>query len=356
LLAAFLAALAVAAPASVQSRQLSFRPFASGLEALTSVATTPAEPNRVYVTTRRGRVLFFVNGRYRGVFLDLEDRVASFDPEQGLLSIAFHPNYKRNHRFYVYYTDFGRDVHVVEFRSKRGHGVKRTARRLLFVDHPETNHNGGQLAFDRGGLLYAGVGDGGQPGDPNDHAQNIDENLGKLIRIDPLRQGARWEIVGLGLRNPWRFSFDRANGDLYLADVGTSVWEEIDYRPRAQIGTLANYGWRLFEGPDPRFPDSPRGPGALVRPVHWYNQSDGSCAIVGGYVYHGRAVAAARGRYFFGDYCSGFVWSMRVVNGAATDVRREVLPRVRGLTSFGVSPAGELFLVTDTGRILLLKK
>jgi hypothetical protein len=141
---------------------------------------------------------------------------------------------------------------------------------------------------------------------------------------------------------------------LYIADVGTSLWEEINYRPRARIATLANYGWRLFEGPDPRFPDSPQGPGELVRPVHWYNQSDGSCALVGGYVYRGRSIPAARGRYFFGDYCSGFVWSLRVVGGAATDVRREPF-RVRGLTSFGRGPSGDLFLVTDTGKILLLR-
>jgi glucose/arabinose dehydrogenase len=196
------------------------------------------------------------------------------------------------------------------------------------------------------------MGDGGSAGDPGNRAQNMNERLGKLLRIDPLGAGASWQIVALGLRNPWRFSFDRANGDLYIADVGQGDWEEIDYRARAQIGTLANYGWRAFEG-RARFSNTTLGPGALVAPVHVYNHDDGSCSVTGGYVYRGRAVPAARGRYFFGDYCSGKVWSLRIEGGRAVGVRREPF-RVASLTSFGEGVGGELYLATGNGRIYRL--
>ena len=354
MIASVLAAAALVAPVSAGHQHVSVRPFASGLEALTAVASTPAEPTRLYAVTKRGRVLTFVNGRQRGVFIDLEDRVLSTDSEQGLLSIAFHPDYRRNHRFYVNYTNFGGDTRIVEFRSRNGRGIKSTARVLLSVEQPRSNHNGGDLQFDKSGFLYVGMGDGGEPGDPDNRAQNINERLGKLLRINPLVSGARWQIVGLGLRNPWRFSFDRMTGDLYVADVGTALAEEVDFRPRARIGMVANYGWRAFEG-DVRFSNAALGPGELVEPVHAYNHDEGNCTIIGGFVYRGRSVPAARGRYFFGDYCSGFVWSLRVQGGKATDVRRESF-RAPGLTSFGEDASGELYLATERGRILKLKK
>src|SRR6185437_5613537 len=142
------------------------------------------------------------------------------------------------------------------------------------------------------------------------------------LGIDPLRRGEGGQIVALGLRNPWRFSFDRANGDLYIGDVGQGNWEEIDYRAAASIGRLANYGWRTFEG-RARFSNTALGPGQLVAPVFVYSHADDNCSVTGGYVYRGRTVTAAVGRYFFGDYCSGIVWSLRIDNGQATDVRRE---------------------------------
>jgi Glucose / Sorbosone dehydrogenase len=143
------------------------------------------------------------------------------------------------------------DTHVSEFRSQDGRGLVSSERRLLCVKQPYPNHNGGQLQFGPDGLLYVGMGDGGSGGDPQNRAQNLKDRLGKLLRIDPSRPGARWQIIGYGLRNPWRFSFDRANGDLYLADVGQGAWEEVDYRPRARLNGLANYGWRLYEGREP---------------------------------------------------------------------------------------------------------
>jgi len=348
MLAAFLAASALLVP---QQQSLSLQPYASGLAPLTAVASTPAEPSRLYAVEQSGRIRYLVNGRVRGTFIDLSDRIVS-GGEQGLLSVAFHPGYRRNHRFYVDYTDKQGNTRVVEFRSRNGRGLKSTARQLLFVRQPYPNHNGGQLQFDRTGLLYVGMGDGGSAGDPGNRAQNAAQRLGKLLRINPLKRGARWQIVGLGLRNPWRYSFDRATGDLYIGDVGQDSWEEIDYRPASAIATLANYGWRAFQGRS-RFSNTALGRGRLVSPVYVYSHGDDNCSVTGGYVYRGRAVAAAAGRYFFGDYCSGTVWSMRVVNGSASDVRREPF-RIGSLSSFGEDASGELYAATGNGRIYKL--
>jgi glucose/arabinose dehydrogenase len=352
-LAQVLAAAALVVPGSQMQHELSVRPYASGLSALTGISSTPAEPRRLYAVEQAGRIKYLVNGKVGGTFLDIRDRIVS-GGEQGLLSLAFHPAYARNHRFYVNYTDRSGNTRVVEFRSRNGRAVKSTARQLLFVRQPYANHNGGQLQFDSGGMLYVGMGDGGSAGDPGNRAQSMSQRLGKLLRINPLRQGTKWQIVGLGLRNPWRFSFDRANGDLYIGDVGQGNWEEIDYRPRTQIGTLANYGWKVFEG-RVRYSNTALGPGQLVAPIDAYSHDEGNCSVTGGYVYRGRAVSAASGRYFFGDYCSGIVWSLRVEDGRAADVRRESF-RVSSLTTFGEDAVGELYFATENGRILKLSQ
>ena len=340
MLATFFAAAALLAP---QQQQASLQPYASGLSALTGISSTRAEPSRLYAVEQDGRIAYLVNGRVRGTFIDLRNRVTS-GGEQGLLSVAFHPNYARNHRFYVDYTDKQGNTRVVEFRSRNGRGLKSTARQLLFVRQPYANHNGGELQFDRHGLLYVGMGDGGSEGDPGNRSQNPRDRLGKLLRINPLKRGAQWQMVALGLRNPWRFSFDPATGDLYIGDVGQNTWEEIDYRPAALIGKLANYGWRTYEG-RARYSNTPLGPGQLVAPVYVYSHEDGNCSVTGGYV--------NGGRYYFGDYCSGTVWSLRIVNGSAVDVRRETF-RVPQLTSFGEDAAGRLYLATGGGRIYKL--
>jgi glucose/arabinose dehydrogenase len=348
------AACAVAvAPCSVDRAQATFRPYASGLSAITYIAANRAEPRRLYVVEQDGRIRYLVGGRVRGTFLDLRSSVLS-GGEQGLLSVAFHPNYAKNHRFYVDYTDKNGDTRVVEFRSRNGVGVRSTARQLLFVDQPYANHNGGQLEFGPDGLLYVGMGDGGSAGDPGNRAQNLSQRLGKLLRTNPLSRRPAWRIAGYGLRNPWRFSFDR-NGDLYIADVGQGEWEEIDYRPRAQLKNLANYGWNIFEGRARYRNGTPNSAGQLVSPVYVYSHNGGACSVTGGYVYHGRAVPAAAGRYFFGDYCSGAVWSLRIANGNATDVRRESAT-IDQLTTFGEDSAGELYAGTGDGRILKLSR
>ena len=352
MLAPLLAAAALVSPAAQQARQeLSVSPFARGLSAVTAIASNKAEPRRLYAVEQVGRIRYFVNGKLGGTFLDIRDRVVS-GGEQGLLSLAFHPQYARNHRFYVNYTDKSGNTRVTEFRSRNGRAIKSTARQLLFVRQPYSNHNGGELQFDSSGRLYVGMGDGGSGGDPGNRAQNMNERLGKLLRIDPLRRGAQWQIVGLGLRNPWRFSFDRANGDLYIGDVGQGNWEEIDYRPRAAISALANYGWRAFEG-RARYSSTALGAGQLVAPVYVYSHAENNCSVTGGYVYRGRAVPSAVGRYFFGDYCSGIVWSLRMQDGSAVDVRREPF-RVSLLTTFGQDGAGELYLGTGNGEIFRL--
>src|SRR5262249_19455158 len=304
--------LAAAALLPPQQQHVSLQPHASGLGALTGISSTPPGPHRPYAGEQSGRIKYLVNGRVRGTFIDLHDRIVS-GGEQGLLSVAFHPNYARNHRFYVDYTDKQGDTRVVEFRSRNGRGLRSTARQLLFVRQPYPNHNGGELQFDRKGLLYVGMGDGGSEGDPGNRSQNPRQRLGKLLRINTLTRGAHWQMVALGLRNPWRFSFDRANGDMYIGDVGQNSWEEIDYRAAAAIGRLANYGWKTYEG-RARYSNTPLGPGQLVGPVYVYSHEDSNCSVTGGYVYRGRSVAAAVGRYFFGHYCSRTASTLPLAN------------------------------------------
>ncbi len=307
------------------------------------------ERGRLYVVERAGRIRVLEKGRKRTTpFLDIRSRVGSDSSEQGLLSMAFHPAYATNRRFYVNYTDREGDTRVVEFRSDGRRGLTKTARELLFVRQPFANHNGGQLQFGPDGKLYVGMGDGGSGGDPQNHGQNPNSKLGKLLRTNPL--SVRWEIAGYGLRNPWRFSFDRKTGDLYIGDVGQNAREEIDFRPRG--APPANFGWARYEA-NLEFKDvALHPPSPLVFPIFDYGHNDG-CSVTGGYVYRGSAVPQAKGRYFAGDYCSGDVWSLRVVAGKATNVRSEPF-RVESLSSFGEDARGELYLVSLDGAIYRL--
>jgi glucose/arabinose dehydrogenase len=354
ILATAAAAAALASPTHVAASQLSMRPLLSGLSSPTYLTATRSQPNRLYIVEQPGMIRVVVNGKLRArPFLDIHQLVRA-GGEQGLLSLAFHPRYARNHLFYVYYNDTSGDVRVFEYRSNGNVAIPSSARSLLRVDHREfPNHDGGQLQFGPDGLLYAGLGDGGSGGDPHDNGQNLNVKLAKLLRINPTRRGADWQIVGYGLRNPWRFSFDRANGNLWIGDVGQGAWEEIDFRPRSQLSRLANYGWSVFEG-RARYKDTPQNTqGALVQPVFVYPHSQG-CSVTGGYVYRGRAVPAARGRYFFGDYCSGRVWS-GVLSRGTLRVRRE--PFLLGnLSSWGEDARGELYAVTLDGAVLKLAR
>jgi glucose/arabinose dehydrogenase len=325
------------------------RPYVSGFHSPTFVGTAPGQPDRLYVVEQAGTIRYVEGRRIAGTLLDIRSRVGS-GGERGLLSVAFSPKYEQNHLFYVDYTDKQGDTRVVEFRSRDDRAVLASARQLLFVEQPYPNHNGGQLQFGPNGLLYVGMGDGGSEGDPGNRAQNLHVRLGKLLRIDPSRRGARWRIVGYGLRNPWRFSFDRAKGDLYIADVGQQSWEEIDFRARSQLDTVANYGWRIYEGRARYAAGTPTAAGVLVAPISVYSHKEG-CSVTGGYVYRGRSVPTAFGRYFFGDLCSGTIWSLRVVDGRAVDLRRE-RPRIGQLSSFGEGADGALYAVSvGSGRL-----
>jgi glucose/arabinose dehydrogenase len=325
---------------------------ARGFDSPVHLAAAPGEPNRLYVVEQAGRIRAIQNGRVQSnAFLDIRNLVTS-GGEQGLLSVAFHPDYAANRLFYVDYTDEDGHTRVVEYRA-RANGQPVESRQILFVEQPDVNHNGGQLAFGPDGYLYVGMGDGGGADNVYETAQDLSSRLGKLLRIDVDAAGSDWEIVAYGLRNPWRFSFDRKTGDLYMGDVGQDEWEEIDYARRNSPG-LENYGWPRFEGKHQYLDEDLNSSGRVVGPIAEYNHDLG-CSVTGGFVYRGSAVPKAKGRYFYGDYCTGTVWSFVVVNGKATDRRRHSFS-VAGLSSFGENLKGELYLVSQGGAIYRLAK
>jgi glucose/arabinose dehydrogenase len=329
--------------------ELRFRQVAGGFAQPVYVAQPRGEPGRLYVVERPGRIVVLATGR-RSTFLDIRSRVESGYDEQGLLSVAFSPRYATNHRFYVYYTNRQGDVEVDTLVSRRGRAVASSRRRILLVPHrANDNHDGGQLQFGPDGALYAGTGDGGAGGDPPNNSQNLSRRLGKLLRYS----GGRWRVAAYGLRNPWRFSFDRSTGDLLIGDVGQDTWEEIDFRPRSALRTLTNYGWSAYEGMSTYTPSRLNRRGVLVKPIQVYRHGDDGCSVTGGYVYRGSAVPAAKGRYFYGDFCSGMIWSLRVENGRAVDNRREPM-RIANLSSFGEDARGELYAVSLNGGLYRL--
>jgi glucose/arabinose dehydrogenase len=322
----------------------------AGLTRPVFVTAAPGEPRRLYVVEQAGVIRIVDRGKLlRAPFVDLRRLVGSDSNEQGLLGLAFDPGYAKNHRFYVDYTDKKGDTNVAVLVSSKGRAVARSLRRLLFVDQPYDNHNGGMLAFGPDRQLYVGLGDGGSGGDPENRAQDPNSQLGKLLRID-VRHGNAVSMAALGLRNAWRFSFDRATSDLYIGDVGQDTTEEVDY-VRAGWTGLLNFGWRVYEGSS-KFKDGPLGPGTLVAPIAQYTHADG-CSVTGGYVYRGRAVPEAVGRYYYGDFCSGHVWSLAVTGGVASAPTAEGFT-VPSLSSFGQDAAGELYLVSLDGVVYRL--
>jgi glucose/arabinose dehydrogenase len=321
---------------------------ASGLDSPTFVTSAPGQSDRLYVTEQTGRIRI-IEGKHvlPEPFLDLTSEVSS-GGERGLLSVAFHPDFVSNGLFYVNYTDREGDTRVAEFRESAAAGAAKT-REILYVSQPYANHNGGQLAFGPDGLLYVGMGDGGSGGDPENRAQDLSSRLGKLLRLDVDGSSTEWEMAAFGLRNPWRFSFDRVTGDLWVGDVGQNEWEEVSFVAAPELGEVHNFGWDVYEA-SMVFEDKPLTPGGiLVEPLTEYSHDLG-CSVTGGYVYRGsRLRDQAWGRYFYGDYCSGRIWSLAYWDDAVT--RRGHPFRIRGLTSFGEDVDGELYAVSSDGSL-----
>ena len=311
----------------------------------------PGDPAHLWVVERPGRIVETTrDGVKTSAVLDLTKLVTKGN-EQGLLGLAFDPGFTTNKHFYVDYTDVDGNTRVFRFTWRNGDAVEPTS--LLFEEQPYSNHNGGQLLFDRTGKLLVGLGDGGSVGDPADRAQSLGSDLGKILRIDPSTgQGlpdnpypVNSRVWALGLRNPWRFSFD-TNGDLYVGDVGQNKVEEVDVvPPRLQRG--ANYGWSVYEG-DQLFKPGQLVTlgGPLITPAYTYLHSEeGGCSVTGGLVYRGKALPDLVGSYVFGDYCIGQLLSARrTATGITPPV--ELGLRVAGLQAFGVDQDGELLVMS----------
>jgi glucose/arabinose dehydrogenase len=379
-LAAPISALPAAAASSVSLSQV-----LSGYSRPILVTAAGGNSRVIFIVEQSGKIkrATYQNGSWKklGTFLDIRSRVN--DPnkpnngERGLLGLAFHPNYAQNGRFYVNYTRAGTgakkgDTVVAEYRRKTSGKANRASQRIIMViDQPERNHNGGHLAFGPDGLLYIGTGDGGGGGDPNNKAQQLTTRLGKILRIDPrdpdgkggrtfripstnprVGKSGRNDLWAWGLRNPWRFSFDRKNGNLWIGDVGQGKREEIDRSRSASNGKGAgkgkNYGWRRCEGKR-RYPDTSKNCDFGTRPVHDYAHGNGRCSVTGGYVHRGPEAPAWRGVYVAGDYCGRLF-----VLGSAGKVLLSKTTS-RNITTFGEDNAGRILAADLGGRIFTVK-
>jgi glucose/arabinose dehydrogenase len=333
------------------------------LEQPLAMAVRSGDPS-LYVAEKTGRVVAIRGGVVDPVpVLDLTGQV-SLGGEQGLLGLAFSPS---GRNLYVNYTDTNGDTHVTEYAMQGGRARAATQRDILFVDQPYANHNGGNLAFGPDGYLYIGLGDGGSGGDPQGNGQSLTTLLGKMLRIDPRPSGARAygippdnpfldrpdarpEIWAYGLRNPWRYSFDRETGDLWVGDVGQSAWEEIDVQPSGSPGG-ENYGWNRMEGDHP-YGDAD-APARAVRPVFEYSHDDGGCTVAGGYVYRGESIPDLYGAYLFADFCLGSLEALRLRDGRVVD-HRDLGPVVSHLSSFGQDARAELYAMSLDGPLYRL--
>ena len=363
LLHALLASVAVAAcsgddlevvePARESGRAANFavERIATGLNRPTWVGAAPGDPDALWVLEQPGRVVRVEDGRRR-TLLDLRDRV-KVGAEQGLLGIAFHPDFATNRRLYVRWSDERGDTRVAEFRARRDGTIRpREVRELLFVDQPEENHTGGQLGFGPDGRLSLGLGDGGGAFDPKRRAQDSDQLLGKIVSADVDADRPDWRVVVTGLRNPWRFSFDPALGEIWIADVGQDRTEEVNRVLLEPDEPPKNLGWSVYEGTRKikGARRELRGGGEVVWPAATYTHDDG-CSVTGGFVYAGTDVPALSGRYVYGDFCSGTLWSLRSKDsGGAEDVRREQAV-VAQLTSIGLDGANEMVFASGTGAL-----
>ncbi len=326
--------------------------------------TAPAGDARLFVVEQTGRIRIVASGTVLPVpFLDLSTRIST-GGERGLLSVAFHPQYASNGFFFVNFTDVAGNTRVERFHVSGNANVADPVSSTLIIGiaQPFANHNGGLVMFGTDGMLYIGMGDGGSGGDPNGNGQNRNALLGKMLRIDvngalPYRVppdnpfvgqlGTRPEIWAYGLRNPWRFAFDRVSGQLYIADVGQGAREEIDVAA-ASAGGL-NYGWNVMEGMACYAAASCARAG-LTLPLFDYDHSQG-CSITGGFVYRGTRIPELAGVYLYSDYCSGWLHSIHVVGGTVTEQRDWHIASVGSITSFGEDATGELYMTSSSGGV-----
>jgi glucose/arabinose dehydrogenase len=338
--------------------QPALRLVAGGFGEITYL-TAPAGDARLFVVERVGRIRIIRDGQTVVTpFLDITARVGSNGSEQGLLSLAFHPSYAQNGFFFVNFTDRNGDTRVERYRvsTDPDRADEASAKLIVAIDQPFSNHNGGLVMFGPDGMLYIGMGDGGSGGDPMNHAQNRGTLLGDLLRIDvdagdpyaipadnpyTASPGSRPEIWASGLRNPWRFAFDPPANRLYIADVGQNQWEEINSVDARAPGL--NYGWRILEGTRCYGAGSCSTTG-MTLPVVEYSHSDG-CSVTGGFVYRGTRSPQWAGHYFYSDYCSGWIRSFRMNGNSVTDQRTWNLDNVGRVFSFGRDAAGELYVL-----------
>ena len=367
--------------ASNASAQVLLEPIISGLSAPLGIVHAADGSDRLFLVEQGGRIKVFDGATVRATpFLNIRALLPPTCPpqcgERGLLGLAFHPAYASNGFFFVNYTDASGSTVVARYRVSAGDpnvADPGSARVVLTVSQPFPNHNGGHLAFGPDGYLYIGLGDGGDGGDPFNHSQNPQSLLGKMLRIDPSTAPScggggeppcyaipasnpfagspthRPEIWALGLRNPWRYSFDRKKGDLFIGDVGQNCWEEVNFQPRASPGG-ENYGWRVMEGR--RCYDVAGGScsftgcvqAGLTKPILNYRHEGTPCdAVTGGFRYRGRQVSALKARYVFADYCSGKIWTA-VPSGDGTWARTLLVDTNYSISTFGENEAGELYL------------
>lgn len=344
-------------------------PFASGFEQPLQMVGFPDGSGRRAVVEQGGNVWILQDGaRLDDPFLDVTDLVST-GTEQGLLSIAFHPGFQENRVVLVSYTDAAGDTMIARYRVDAANPDRldpATAEAILTVDQPFANHNGGLVLWGPDGHLYVGLGDGGAGADPFGHAQNTATLLGSILRIDVGATGpytaprdnpfvgeppAEEEIWSYGLRNPWRFSFDRKTGDLWMADVGQGAWEEVDVEPTGGPGG-ANYGWNAWEG-NHQFTTGVTVEDAVF-PVAEYGHDGGHCSVTGGFVYRGSDVPPLAGKYVFGDYCSGRIWTLERIRAGwnADSFRTEVLmDSGMRISAFAEDLDGEMYVIDHGGNV-----
>jgi glucose/arabinose dehydrogenase len=352
-LALGLAAIATACGTGRAEGAVGLERVASGLASPLYLTAPPGSHGRLFIVEKGGRILIDDHGHIRSrPFLNIS-RLVSSGSEQGLLSMAFDPQYRTNHLFYVSYTNRDGNSRIVRYtRSARSVNFANpnSGRTLLGVHQPFANHNGGDIAFGPEGRLYVGFGDGGSEGDPLLNGQKTTGALSKILSINPHASRPRPRIYAYGLRNPWRFSFDRKTGDLWIGDVGQDSWEEVDHlREGTPPGT--NFGWSYYEGTH-IYKRQPIDRSHLVFPIaqypHHTSSGPSNCAIIGGYVFRGNGIPSLYGDYIYGDLCSGRIWKLQPGHRPAL---LSTTFKVRSISSFGQGAQGGLYVVSLTGSV-----